>query len=240
MMSSANVVPEGNNWVYTYELPNTEEKSSAVRYYLQVNNDSTPVQARLLLLAHIINEPFFCALRTKDNLGYEVSSAPWVQGGVVGMLFMVQSERSTVLVENKIEGFLADFEGNTLTPMKDFESQRNALVEKLREKPENLDQESVRFAFTILSGRRNSQNYYDFDLRTYLSFRLCASTILTGYHRRENCGRDCNSRQARINVVLQRIYPPPSSRPCAFHLCASYVVLGQYPKPAHSPNSISA
>lgn len=166
MKSSANEVPKGHNWVYTCKLENVEDKNNAVRYYLQIADDSTGMQARLLLLAHIIHEPFFHTLRTEENLGYEVSSAPWVQPSVIGMLFMVQSERSTVAVENSIEKFLTHFGGKKLGLMKDFEPQRDALVEKLKEKPENLDQESMRFAFSILSGRRNPKGSYDFSLRT--------------------------------------------------------------------------
>lgn len=170
--TSVNVVPTGINWVYTHELQNIEEKNNSVRYYLQIIDDSRDddhTQANLLLQAHIIREPFFRALRTKQKLGYAVSSAPWVQQAIIGMLFMVQSNQSTVAIENEIEEFLTDFE-KTLTST-DFQSQQKALVWRLRERPQNLDQESVRFAFTLLSGRR------DFNRRAYLCFPPPASVL---------------------------------------------------------------
>jgi insulysin len=69
------------------------------------------------------------------------------------MIFRVQSEKSTVYVESRIDAFLEGLkEELQAIDQNDFEKQRNGLVTKLTQKYINLGQEYTEFANRINSG----------------------------------------------------------------------------------------
>lgn len=157
------LLPVGSNFVANKTLYNPKEINNAIEYCLQIADSNEGIYARLLLFGHLVNQPTFAVLRTQEQLGYIVSSSTWSQVNTVSMLFRIQSEKSPVFLDNRIDAFLETFK-DTLSNMKDedFEKQRRGLVVKLREKLDNLDQESSRFGMRILDGT------YDFMLRTLL------------------------------------------------------------------------
>ncbi|KAG8817090.1 Insulinase (Peptidase M16) [Serendipita sp. 401] len=171
-ISRTMLLPRGKEYLHNETLTNPKETNNAVEYYLQIPQDSETSQAKLLLLAHLVNEPTFSILRTREQLGYIVSSYSWVQISVMAMAFRIQSEKPALYVENRIEAFLKDFK-QTLTTMErtEFESQRQGLVNRLLEKLDNLDQESSRFVSKILDGT------YDFTLREKNARRIEKLTL---------------------------------------------------------------
>ena len=63
--------PSGSNYVVKKTHPNPKEPNSAITYFCQFGDPlNAPLRAVLLLLAHILKEPSFTQLRTKEQLGY--------------------------------------------------------------------------------------------------------------------------------------------------------------------------
>jgi insulysin len=81
-------------------------------------------------------------LRTKEQLGYIVSSAVWSVNGMAGFRVMVQSEKTGEYLEERIESLWSGF-GEYLEAMsvENFGKQRESLVSKKLEKAKNLGQE---------------------------------------------------------------------------------------------------
>ncbi|KAG8828958.1 Insulinase (Peptidase M16), partial [Serendipita sp. 399] len=171
-ISRTMLLPRGKEYIHNQTLTNPKETNNAVEYYLQIPQDSETSQAKLLLLAHLLNEPTFSILRTREQLGYIVTSYSWMQVSVMGMAFRIQSEKPTLFVENRIEQFLSDYKQTLGTMEKtDFEGQRQGLVNRLLEKLDNLDQESSRFMAKILDGT------YDFTHREKNARRIEQLTL---------------------------------------------------------------
>lgn len=116
-------------------------------------------RAKLLLFAQMAEEPAFDTLRTKEQLGYVVSSSPVVIGTVAGWRLLIQSERSPDYLEDRIDLFLAKF-AETLKDMSDtdFESFKVALINSRLERLKNLNQETSRFWHHVTS------EMFDFEL----------------------------------------------------------------------------
>lgn len=77
-----------------------------------VTADSTPAElAPLYLLGQVIREPCFDTLRTKEQLGYAVSSGGTNTHGVLGFILLVQSSsHPPAHLDSRIEAFLASFD----------------------------------------------------------------------------------------------------------------------------------
>jgi insulysin len=110
--------------------------------------------ATLNVLMHLMKEPFFDDLRTKQQLGYLVFSGNmrFGDGHVVASRFILQSEvKSPQYLDQRIEAFLLTFR-NILLPHSEenkegltdeqFAENISAVVETLLEKPKNLNEET--------------------------------------------------------------------------------------------------
>jgi len=148
------LLPEGGNFVYETAVPNKDNVNSALTYYCQIGDvlDSR-LRATSSLLAQIAHEPCFNQLRTKEQLGYIVSSVHWPMTGTMGLRILVQSERDPVYLESRVEAFL-DTLKVTLEEMdeSEFEKQKQSLIDKKREKIKNIGEEASRFWNAIDSG----------------------------------------------------------------------------------------
>ncbi|KAL7425090.1 metalloprotease [Cryptotrichosporon argae] len=147
--------------VWEIDVANAAEPNNCVDYQLQIGDGTDPaLRARLALLAQIGKEPSYNVLRTQEQLGYVVFAMMAGSTARIGYRVIVQSERSPSHVENRIEAFL-----DTLPMLiedmadDDFERHRQTLIDKKREKPKNLGEETQRFW-----GRINDR-YYDFGRR---------------------------------------------------------------------------
>jgi nardilysin len=86
-------------YIITCPTKNLSEPNTAVEYYFQVGKDETKDRAMLDLLAHMMMEPFYDQLRTKDQFGYVVSCDSRWTSGVMGLYFsVVSSTKSAVSV----------------------------------------------------------------------------------------------------------------------------------------------
>lgn len=91
---------------YLYNIQNDIHKSSCVEIYYQCGMQTKQSNVLLDLFAHIIQEPCFNELRTKQQLGYIVFSGMRRSNGVQGLRIIVQSDRHPEYVDERIEEFL--------------------------------------------------------------------------------------------------------------------------------------
>ncbi|CEL63782.1 insulysin [Rhizoctonia solani AG-1 IB] len=147
-------LPKGSNYVWEDPVPNKEELNSSLTYYVEVGDlTNAPLRATLLLFAQMIREPAFNQLRTKEQLGYVVSSSAWFLHGSIGWHITVQSERKPVYLERRVESFLDLFkETLKAMPEVEFERQRDAFALKRLERLKNMGEEASRFWAHIESG----------------------------------------------------------------------------------------
>ncbi|GAA5989095.1 hypothetical protein JCM10908_001155 [Rhodotorula pacifica] len=156
------LLPRGSSFVYRPLVPSPENVNNAASLYYQVGSeDDDQLVARLSLFAQVAKVPVFSTLRTKEQLGYIVSSSIWIDSAVAGFRVVIQSERSPEYLDERTEALWATF-GTYLEDMsaEEFEKERASLVASKLEKPKNLSQETSRYFEQIRIGA------YDFEART--------------------------------------------------------------------------
>lgn len=152
------VLPPGSAHVWALDVPNKSEVNNAITYSLQIGDSSNrPLRAAVQLFAQIAHEPVFNQLRTKEQLGYIAQGYATHSVGIMSYRFIVQSERTPIYVETRIEAFLEYLKGY-LEEMseEEFEKHRAALIAKKEEKPKNLGEETRQF-WTAIGDR-----FYEF------------------------------------------------------------------------------
>ena len=149
------ILPPGSNYVYKRLLKDPQNVNHCIDYVLftHLNTDRT-TRAKLLLFAQIASEPVFDTLRSKEQLGYVVSSSPTVMAAVSGWRVLIQSERTPEYLEERIDVFLTNF-ADKLKDMseEDFDAYKVALINSRLEKLKNLNQETGRFWTHVTSER---------------------------------------------------------------------------------------
>ncbi|CAG8650489.1 11693_t:CDS:10, partial [Funneliformis caledonium] len=153
------IIPQGKKFIYQRSVVNLKEYNSAINYYIQIGDlMDKELRAKSSILAQIANELCFDQLRTKEQLGYIVESSLREQVSSVGFRILIQSEKDTIHLENRIEAFL----GKLLNIIEEiseqeYQKQVHSLIRDTLEKPENLFEETGRYWDHIISG------YYDFE-----------------------------------------------------------------------------
>lgn len=163
LLSISSDMVSGSNYVWEDSVPNKDELNSSLTYYVEVGDPADPpLRAKMSLFGHMIHEPAFNQLRTKEQLGYVVSSGVWLSSGSAGWHIVIQSERRPPYLESRVESFL-DLFRETLVSMSEseFERQRDAYAFKRLERLKNQGEEATRFWVHIESG------YEDFLRRTF-------------------------------------------------------------------------
>lgn len=144
----------GSNYVYKTNVPNPKEVNSSLSYYCHVGNIAQrELRAVCGLLLHMMREPTFDELRTKQQLGYIVFVTSWNARGSMGLRFLLQSEKEPVYLESRVEAFLEAYKAQlAATTPEEFEKQKEGLISQKLEKLENLHSETSRFWLHITSG----------------------------------------------------------------------------------------
>lgn len=200
------VLPEGTKWVYNRDVEDPNNVNSGIEYLIQVGNvTQTALRAKLSLLAQIAQEPCFDQLRTKEQLGYLVFSGVRKQTGSMGMRFILQSERDTIYLENRIEEFLAKLRSivEKMTP-KEYKAQVQSLISKKLEKDKNLGQEGGKYWTHIHSG------YYEFDqVETDIKeLRLIEKNDLLGFMAEYIDPQSPSIRKLSVHIQSQKVSVP--------------------------------
>lgn len=155
---------------------------AAVAVYFQGPDKSYESQARFLLLAQILESPFFEELRTEKKLGYIVSAAPMPLLDVPGIAFVVQSPSADpATLEGHIEQFIGGY-GQTIAKLSSeaFERHRASLLGNILAKDENLQARSDRYWTEI--DRANLT--FDYQDRLADAVRAASQTDLADSYRR--------------------------------------------------------
>ena len=153
-------LPEGADFVYRRTLEDPDNVNHCMDYYLMFGpNSNKPRRAALIVFDKITSEPCFDVLRTKEQLGYVVSSGYKSFLTEMSFRLLVQSERDCDYLESRCDAFLESME-QTLVDMSDeeFERYKSSEIDSRLEKLKNLNEETNRFLIHIGSER------YNFDL----------------------------------------------------------------------------
>lgn len=201
------VLPGGSKWVYKRHVEDPNNVNSGIEYLIQVGNvTQTALRAKLSLLAQIAQEPCFDQLRTKEQLGYLVFSGVRKQTGSMGMRFILQSERDTIYLENRIEEFLAKLRSiiEKMTP-EEYKAQVQSLISKKLEKDKNLGQEGGKYWTHIHSG------YYEFDqVETDIrELRLIEKQDLLQFMTEYIDPQSPSIRKLSVHIQSQKVSAPP-------------------------------
>jgi insulysin len=152
------ILPQGSDYIFQHTLTDPANVNHAIEYYLQVGSTTDrKLRAMLGLFDQMTNEPAFDQLRTKEQLGYIVSSGFRSSATTMGYVVLVQSERMPDYLESRVHAFLlrvgVDLEAMTA---EEFEGHKRSLINKRLEKPKNLESETGRLWSHIGS------EYFDF------------------------------------------------------------------------------
>ena len=141
------ILPQGSDFTFQRKLRDPANVNHAIEYYVYVGDVADRVlRAKLLLLGQMAEEPGFDQLRTKEQLGYVVWTGPKLSVTTMGFRVIIQSERSTEYLEERINAFLVFLSKQLeIMPSDEFESHKKSLINKRLEKIKNLNQEGDRF-----------------------------------------------------------------------------------------------
>lgn len=89
-------LPQEHAFVLPVLPRNPAEKNVCVEAYFQYDSFSLEGVCQMDLLQHLLKEPFFDSLRTKQQLGYSVSVGAKLTHGVMGLSFAVVSSSHSV------------------------------------------------------------------------------------------------------------------------------------------------
>ncbi len=121
--------------------------NSSIEVYLQIGTlGDVKLRNMASLFAQIFSEPFFDLLRTKEQLGYVVRHQTKETGSSIGLRFFVQSEKSPIYLDARIEVFLTGALA-MLAALSDVDLAEHAqsLVDKLLAKHRKLSDETRRY-----------------------------------------------------------------------------------------------
>ncbi|POY74423.1 hypothetical protein BMF94_2617 [Rhodotorula taiwanensis] len=152
------ITPEGK-WLARRPVANPENSNSAIEQFTYVGDVyDDALRAKLSLFTTMISDPLFDDLRTKQQLGYIVSSGARKSISFMGLRVIVQSERDAPFVETRVNAFWEDYR-TKLNKMseEDFEKYKEAVVSRKLEDHKNMWQDALWLA--IHSG------WYDFEQR---------------------------------------------------------------------------
>ena len=141
--------PGRDGWILRREAVfNPQEGNSCIEYYLQIGHAADVKRRALLdLVDQVLYEPTYNTLRTKQQLGYIVSSGTRLTQGVLGLCITIQSKtHSGIAMEERIDKFLCEFL-DVLRDMSDEEFSKNAsaLIEHKRAKVTTVSDQGERF-----------------------------------------------------------------------------------------------
>ncbi|OMH85089.1 Insulin-degrading enzyme [Zancudomyces culisetae] len=150
--------------VYSLQVDPQSEKnvnSAVQRTIFTSNTDSPYYKAMVDLISNIVSEPLFDQLRTKEQLGYIVSSGAFIANGAPPSLYiLVQSEVNPAYVDLRISSFLRAYSPIIRSlSQAEFDHHVNSLIVRRLQNPKCINEESSRFWVQIHS------KFYDFEWR---------------------------------------------------------------------------
>ena len=122
-----------------------QHNDSAIVAYFQAAAEDMESQVKTAFLAQLLKSAFFNTLRTEQQTGYIVNCASMPLVRVPGIAFLVQSPSVGVGdIHRRIDDFLGkQYAVVEQMPESEFESQRQALLLQLEEKPKSLAEQAL-------------------------------------------------------------------------------------------------
>jgi len=159
-----------------------------------------------LLLMHMMSEPAFDILRTKEQLGYIVFCSQLQLSGasLLGLRLVVQSERSPAYLEQRVEAFMDIMKSKieTMQPA-DFEQFKTGLRQQWTEVVKDLKKERSRYWAHIDSGYLDFlRRFNDSDLLTEISKDEVLELFLSRVH-------PAGVKRSKLSIQLQSRKPRP-------------------------------
>ncbi|GLE05992.1 hypothetical protein PINS_up015203 [Pythium insidiosum] len=158
-----------------------DDKNTHVEFYYQFGEHDVRTLAYADLLHQLMEEPLFDTLRTKQELGYDVSCTVRLTHGVIGFGVMVESSLFTAdYITSCIEDFLAEFE-HAIASMSDehFQDHVTAQLLKKREPDHTMLEVVQRLWYEITSGR----GMFDINEQLAAELEQCTKEHLLAYYR---------------------------------------------------------
>ncbi|GME76069.1 unnamed protein product [Ambrosiozyma monospora] len=156
-------LPTNHTYHYIKQNDDIKNINSCIEVFVQCGLISQDPKGRVIteLIAQIMHEPFFNRLRTQEQLGYVVFSGIRETRTTYGLRLLIQSEKSTFYLLERIQSFLSKLGSTTISQMseKEFQKHVGAVITKKQTKLKNLREARSRFWNRIATG------YYDFNRR---------------------------------------------------------------------------
>lgn len=183
-----------------------EEKNTQVEFYYQLGEHSLELLAYADLLEQLMEEPLFDTLRTKQELGYDVSCTVRVTHGIIGFGVMVQSSLfDAKYIAYCIERFMIEFkEAIGRMPIEHFRDHVRAQILKKLEPDHNLLETTHRYWHEIASGRLD----FDIDEKLAKELEKCTKRELAKRYRKWFLN---NPKKLVVHVVGQASQPAKSA-----------------------------
>jgi len=140
------------------------ENNTGVEVYIQVGKDNLKERVLVDLLVHMMDDPIFNQIRTKDQFGYDVECAVRWTFGIMGVLFRVVSNvKSAQEIVSRIDKFLLDFRKDTLEKMSDSDFMEHlvALSTQKLDMFNSMPEETDVYWDEIVNGRFSWQVWRD-------------------------------------------------------------------------------
>ena len=150
--------------VVTLSSKDPTEKNTGVEVYIQVGKDSIKDRVLVDLLIHMMDDPIFNQIRTKDQFGYDVHCAERWTYGIIGMSFRVVSNvKNADEIVQRIDKFLVDYRNDTLENMTDTDLMEHlvAVATQKLEMFNSMSEETDAYWDEIVHGRFEWQAWRD-------------------------------------------------------------------------------
>jgi len=173
--------PDGTPGCYRVASTNESETNSALEIYWQVGPKTCGLAARVDLLVHLMFEPLFDQLRTKEQLGYSVACGGRDTGGMMGFAITITS---AVATPRKLEARTHRFVGRFVSwlarmPASTFRANVEAAVANKLRDDVNLADESTRALHEI----QTEQYIFDRAAREAAEMRALSHAELLAWSR---------------------------------------------------------
>lgn len=173
-------IPIGSFVYVPQPIPNN---NTSIEIYLQISSMDRRDRVLVMLFAQIFKEPFFNILRTQEQLGYIVAHGTRWSQGVMGLRFLIQSERVPTYLDDRIEKFIEDNARiylNSSMTLDEFEKHKQALITSILTKKRYLAEETkvywgeiesqiCDFEHAKLNARLLSQDIKPLDIQLFAS-----------------------------------------------------------------------
>lgn len=111
-----------NHTLITVPAKDPTEANTSVEVYVQIGKDNLKERVLIDVLVHIMEDPIFNQIRTRDQFGYDVRCDSRWSFGIMGIIFKVVSNvKSAEDIVERIDRFLLEFRKEILEVMKDEE-----------------------------------------------------------------------------------------------------------------------